>query len=313
MIIRKSNPFDKVAMVTLLKQSLGEGILKKTTSIWNFKHEENHFGSSYVLLAFDSDILIGLRALMQWRWQLNDKVWQAYRAVDTATHPQYQGKGIFKKLTLHALDEVRYQSDCFVFNTPNKKSLPGYLKMGWKIVDSIPIAIVPTLFYVIPYLFINRKKLKNSINNEALQELCNKQNLELSKKNCIFTPKSVAYLKWRYEDNPMQDYVIVSNENYFLAMYIKKHRFFNELRVVEFISSTTKKGYSLIRNEVIQFAFKNNCWVITVADKNLFTFCIFGKFGPKLTFKPLTEDNTFINIAQNIYNWHYSLGDLELF
>jgi hypothetical protein len=40
---------------------------------------------------------------------------------------------------------------------------------------------------------------------------------------------------------------------------------------------------------------------------------LFGKFGPKLTFKSLTKDTFFVNKALDINNWKYSLGDLELF
>ena len=63
------------------------------------------------------------------------------RAVDTATHPDYQGRGIFSRLTLHAIDELRADGVAFVFNTPNDQSRPGYLKMGWQ-----PVARLPVLF-----------------------------------------------------------------------------------------------------------------------------------------------------------------------
>ena len=99
MIIRASHLSDTPAIVQLLKESLGESLLKKTTDIWLYKHEQNPFGPSYVLLAEEASHLIGVRAFMQWRWQKGSEVLQAYRAVDTATHPQHQGRGIFKKLT----------------------------------------------------------------------------------------------------------------------------------------------------------------------------------------------------------------------
>lgn len=313
MIVRASKSSDKPAIIELLKLSLGEGLIKKSTVVWDFKHEENPFGASHVLLAFEGEHLIGVRALMEWRWQIGTTLWTAYRAVDTATHPNHQGKGIFKKLTLQALDEVAQKGDCFIFNTPNNQSRPGYLKMGWQIVDAIPIAVVPVLAYVIQGLFSKKIVLSNSISTSELEVICKQHNDDLSKKNSIFTPKSAAYLKWRFEENPMQAYTVISKDGWYLAMYIKKHRFFNELRVVELLSANPKADYALIRNSVLQYAFKNNCWILTVADKNLFGFRFFGKFGPKLTFKPMTQQTSFINKALDISNWKYSLGDLELF
>src|SRR5947199_7070932 len=54
------------------------------------------------------------------------------RGVDTATSPIVQRKGIFSRLTTRALDAAESEGVAFVFNTPNDRSLPGYLKLGWR-------------------------------------------------------------------------------------------------------------------------------------------------------------------------------------
>ena len=69
---------------------------------------------------------------------------RAVRAVDTATDPDFQGRGIFRRLTLHGLEELPADGVALVFNTPNDKSLPGYLKMGWQIVGRAPVRVMPT-------------------------------------------------------------------------------------------------------------------------------------------------------------------------
>ena len=50
---------------------------------------------------------------------------RAVRAVDTATHPDFQRRGIFRNLTTTALDELAASGVDFIFNTPNDKSRPG--------------------------------------------------------------------------------------------------------------------------------------------------------------------------------------------
>ena len=52
----------------------------------------------------------------------------------------FQGRGIFSMLTRRALEDLRHEAD-LVFNTPNEKSLPGYLKMGWQVVGQVPIRV----------------------------------------------------------------------------------------------------------------------------------------------------------------------------
>ncbi|MCF6129896.1 GNAT family N-acetyltransferase [Flavobacterium sp. AS60] len=311
MIIREATSDDKPAIVELLKSSLGEGFVKKSETVWDFKHHQNPFGTSEVLLAFENEQLIGVRAFMQWRWQLKDTTWIAYRAVDTATHPEHQGKGIFKKLTLEALEIVKLKSETFIFNTPNDKSRPGYLKMGWQVVDAIPIALVPTVLYSLTAFFSKKAANQNQIHTDRLDEICVIHNHNMSKKSVIFTPKSAAYLRWRFEQNPLQHYFVISTKDWYVALYVKKHKFYKELRVAEIISPNT--NVDAIRKVIVQQAMKNRCFLITVADKNIFRLRIFGKFGPKLTFKPITEDTEFINKALSINSWGYSLGDLELF
>ena len=310
MIVRTSTPEDIPAIVALLQLSLGEGLMKKSSITWKYKHVDNPFGASKVLLAFEGDILVGVRAFMKWQWRLGTEVWTAHRAVDTATHPDYQGKGIFKKLTLQALGEIQKEGETFVFNTPNQYSRPGYLKMGWQLIDTIELAVIPTILYVIPYFF-SKVKPENTISTAKLDQICMAYNLDLAKKKVIFTPKSAAYLKWRYVENPLQDYVIFTSNDWYMVFYIKKHRFFNELRVVETIGSNFY--HKQMQKAILGYAFQKRCWVISTANKDLFGCKIYGKFGPKLIIKFLAKDSHFINTAYAIQNWQYSLGDLELF
>jgi len=313
MNIRVSDKNDIPKIVDLLKLSLGEGFVKKSEEIWNYKHQDNPFGTSHVLLAIDDEYFIGVRAFMQWRWQKGKELYKSFRAVDTSTHPLHQGKGIFKKLTLLAIDDVSKQNTSFIFNTPNDQSRPGYLKMGWEEVDKINVALIPTLVYSIKFLFSNSYLLSNEISVESLDKLCKKHNSFLEQKNVFFTPKSPEFLRWRYEINPMQQYTIFSNEHFYLAFYIKKHKYFNELRVAELITDFSKDIKHQIKNRIIKYAMKNNCILTSVSDKKLFTIKLFGKFGPKLTFRPVNASDDIKNLALNINNWSYSIGELELF
>src|SRR5690606_16791222 len=88
--------------------------------------------------------LAGFRAFLRWRFIAPDgsRV-DAVRAVDTATHPDFQGRGTFRALTLHALDEMNAAGIQFVFNTPNDNSRPGYVKMGWSIEGRVPVKVRP--------------------------------------------------------------------------------------------------------------------------------------------------------------------------
>ncbi|HYN17692.1 MAG TPA: GNAT family N-acetyltransferase, partial [Actinomycetes bacterium] len=132
---------DLPRVLGLLEESLGGGPAgRRPPELFRWKHLDNPFGRSLLLVAEHEDRLIGLRAFMRWRFQAGERTLAAVRAVDTATHPDFQGMGVFSRLTRAALDAMEGQVD-LVFNTPNGKSGPGYLKLGWREVGRVPVAV----------------------------------------------------------------------------------------------------------------------------------------------------------------------------
>lgn len=307
MQIREATELDIPAILEVLKATLGETSSKKTAEIWRYKHIDNPFGESLVLVAEEDNKIIGVRAFMRWKWQKADKAFMAYRAVDTATHPEHQGKGIFKKLTLKALKLGEKRNDHFVFNTPNEQSKPGYLKMGWKEVGKIKVSLKP-------FFYFNFKKIeyKHSIKEGGLDEAVFK-NLYTKQQDegKIFTPKTADYLDWRFKNCKLQEYMIYEDSGVFVAAYLKKRGRINELRVSEVIALTAinkKKANKKIKS----FARRVGAQIITAAP-GVLARSITGEFGPVLTHKNLSLNLPKQNCFEDINSWAYTLGDLELF
>lgn len=141
--VRPARPGDRKALVDLLALCLGEGAVPRTAAFWSWKHEDNPFGPSPVLVAEAEGRLVGLRAFLRWRWQSGATAVPAVRAVDTATHPDWRGRGLFSALTRRLLNRVAAEGTAFVFNTPNRASGAGYRKMGWQTLGRAPLLIRP--------------------------------------------------------------------------------------------------------------------------------------------------------------------------
>jgi GNAT superfamily N-acetyltransferase len=140
--IRAAEPSDRAAVLGLLAASLGVSVDDRYEAFFDWKHERNPFGRSPAWVAVDGGEVVGFRTFMRWEYRAaTGEVLAAVRAVDTATHPSHQGRGIFRRLTLQALDDLRAQGVAFVFNTPNDQSRPGYLKMGWRQVGRLAAAV----------------------------------------------------------------------------------------------------------------------------------------------------------------------------
>lgn len=314
MQIREAYEEDIPNILKVLKESLGEVSSKKTEDIWRYKHVDNPFGKSLVLLAVEDNKVIGVRAFMRWKWQQGSKIFSAFRAVDTATHPAHQGRGIFKKLTLTALEIAKSNGDHFVFNTPNANSKPGYLKMGWKELGKLQIQLFPVNPFYFKKSTENIEKLgHNKINYSDLETLL-KSIYQREKNKGVFTPKNVAYLKWRYEENPIQDYLIFSDKDFFLAAYIKSRGNFKEFRVSERIcldrnaqKKTNRLMHKLARKLGAHFVSSH------VDNQSIKSFSFKGNFGPVLTLKNINLNSKEAEYFKNLKNWDYSIGELEIF
>jgi GNAT superfamily N-acetyltransferase len=139
--IRRADIGDDAQILSLLQASLGWVPDELFARFFDWKHRQSPFGESPAWVAVDGDRVVGFRTFMRWEFDREGHVHRAVRAVDTATHPEYQGRGIFSKLTRAALEEMKADGVDFVFNTPNDNSRPGYLKMGWQIVGRLPVSV----------------------------------------------------------------------------------------------------------------------------------------------------------------------------
>ena len=141
--IREYTDADEPAVLELLQASLGWVPDDQYARFFAWKHRENPFGRSPAWVALDGARIIGFRILLRWEYVRDGATVRAVRAVDTATHPDAQGRGVFSRLTLHAIERLREDGVAFVFNTPNDQSRPGYLKMGWQPVRRLPVLVLP--------------------------------------------------------------------------------------------------------------------------------------------------------------------------
>ncbi len=217
--IRPYEDADEAGVLSLLDDALGGGPTgRRTADLFRWKHVENPFGPSMMLVAETDGRIVGLRAFMRWRFVSGSRELSAVRAVDTATHPDHQGRGIFSRLTREALEVLKLDTD-LVFNTPNDNSLPGYLKLGWVEVGTIPVSVR----VMRPLAFARGIRSVRSAeqpsrqapdvhaekagallrDGEAVRGLLEDAG---SVEARIHTPVDLPFLRWRYGDAPLLDY-----------------------------------------------------------------------------------------------------------
>jgi GNAT superfamily N-acetyltransferase len=227
MVIRDFEASDEAGVLDLLNAALGTGPAgARTGAFFRWKHLANPFGKSFMLVAISDDIPVGFRSFMRWEFRSGRHTVRAVRAVDTATHPGYQGKGIFSQLTQEALARLRTEIE-LVFNTPNSKSRPGYLKMGWQEIGEVPVAIrigkpvrfaarltpffghhVPDPMTEMPPITAERAA-RVLEDRDEIEGLLNDGKREMQRYE---TPRTFDYMRWRYATAPLLDYRAVRYE-----------------------------------------------------------------------------------------------------
>ncbi|MFV9482456.1 GNAT family N-acetyltransferase [Christiangramia sp. ASW11-125] len=313
MNIKEATKKDIPEIVSVLKASLGEKHLILSEDIWRFKHLDNPFGESITLLAVENNKIVGVRAFMKWQWAQSKKIYSALRAVDTATHPEHQGKGIFKKLTLAAVEVATNAGDNFIFNTPNDLSRPGYLKMGWQPVGKISVGVKPSFSFLKFKKIPDYYSIQKNVTTFEINCLCDKWNEILSMSNSYFTPKSAEFLSWRYENNPLQEYKVICEDSYYIAGYIKKRGNLKELRIAEFIFDEKMVTSKDLRRIISKFQKNLSTHLISFSPELLKLRGKKGNFGPLLVLNELNLSSHEKTDLIDISNWKNSIGDLELF
>ncbi|WP_439881747.1 GNAT family N-acetyltransferase [Pontibacter sp. MBLB2868] len=320
MQIRKGTEEDIPAIVDLLKTSLGEGLIEKSEHLWKWKHVQNPHGASPVLVAEDEGKLVGVRAFLQWQWQYNGKMIKAVRAVDTATHPDFQGKGIFKRLTLQGLEDAKAAGTSIVYNTPNQSSMPGYLKMGWVEQGRMPLKLKLN-----PFAY--KSTVKHTIPDQDWTKLLSFLPLvvnPISKSKSLHTVLTPAYISWRYQNNPLFDYYYLSDyKSYVLFYRLKAHSFGTELRVVDLF--VNESAFNKLSRKQLRQSFKEasrSSFLVSASGRH---FNLASNFYPGMGFIPVVDKGPIVTLRNLLLpeddfealvkqqNWGYSLGDMELF
>jgi hypothetical protein len=258
---------------------------------------------------------------MRWEWTSGADRFYAVRAVDTATHPDHQGKGIFKKLTLKLVDESKNDGVHFVFNTPNTQSRPGYLKMDWKDAGRLPVRFIP----LNPLSSIAVRVLSSPqppvpflqwINSAEASVFFEHLKRHTASDDVLSTPLSERYLLWRYGTVPVVEYFALSNldqnENELVIYRFKPGKFGRELRVTEYINTQGRQMSPSITRALKRIAHGARATHMTITGTQavLRQGIVLHK-GPIVTVRPLVQTDMQPLLGFN--KWAPTLGDLELF
>lgn len=310
--IRRATPADRPAVLALLRGSLGWAGGDDGARFLDWKHRENPFGPSPSWIAVDEDRVVGFRTFLRWEFEQDGRVVRAVRAVDTATDPAHRGRGIFTRLTLQALDELRDEGIAFVFNTPNDQSRPGYLKMGWQPVGHLPMAVRLRGPATLPLLRRARgpADLASAPSDagvtagEALDAGA-VPDAGAAPAGGLRTRRTPAFLRWRY-GSALIRYRALATRDGLVVFRLRRRGAAVETAVLDVLP---RDGSARRRGRLLRHAARE-----AGADYALRLggpgagYLPLPRQGPLLVCRPLAA-----TAVPGLADWHLALGDIELF
>ncbi len=321
--IRRSDATDAGAVLALLAASLAWSPDEDVAAFFAWKHRENPFGESPGWVAVDGTRVVGYRTFLRWEFEQGDRRVRAVRAVDTAVAPDHRGRGIFSRLTMHALEEMEQDGIDFVFNTPNGQSRPGYLKMGWEIVGRQQVFLRPTLSPGSLRRTAGARGPSQRWSEDvgtvagpsAHEVLVDDERIEALLANVprpagLGTHLSAAFLRWRYGFAPLGYRVVLAGHDLSDGLVIYRlHRrgAALEAAVCEMLvpGGGTNRAPALLRT-LRRSSGADHVVAVNVSAPLRSGFVPLPGQGPTLVWRPLRQ-------RRPPPGWALNLGDLELF
>ena len=302
---------DEDEVLQLVRASLGATeVLPQTSETWRWKHFENPFGESLMVVAELDSRIAGVRPYLRWHLLTTEgRRLEALRAVDTATHPEFRRRGVFRAMTTEANRLAQEANFDLVFNTPNDASRPGYLSMGWVTVGK------PRLHARLrrPWAFFRRgvsgqvpspdAVLEHAVAWTAREEFMDREPLGLR------TERTPAYMHWRFARHPTVPYLApVGTSSVVVRPNIRNGR--TEIVVSELLRAEQDELISLIqtnRADYLVASFRpGSPEERLIRNRRFFPV---PRLGLTLVTLPLSSR---ASSATEMASWDLSLGDLEL-
>lgn len=303
MSYRRAGVDDLPAIIDLCRVALRWSNDARNEQLFRWKHLENPFGASAMWVAENAGRVVGFRAMMQWRFRSPTGVKRAVRAVDTATHPDFQRRGIFSALNQLAIDTLTTEGVDFVFNTPNAESLPGYLKQGWVELGRVSIAARPTGLrgvLAMPSALGKASKWSEPLDTGTSVDLVHPVGLATER---LSTETSAAFFHWRYASGPVA-YRAVSDSGAGLVIRLRNRGKARELVIAH--SWGTEVVVARLLKEVLQMSQASYA-VGTARAPGHSIMVPLPPIGPHLTVRSLASP------APSLDDFGLLLGDVELF
>ena len=307
----------------------------KDCFIW--KHHKNPFQKKAIgIVAKLNDEIVGFRGFSETQWKLNNTIVKMLSPSDAIVHQKHRRKGLFSKMNEFAMELYRNDYKLFLNFSSNQYSTPGYLKLGWKPIQSSQKHYIRNvnIFRLVRDRIMSNHQEAFTLGRFGSIEVANRIHFsdisslikeDSSSRNRIFLNKTAKFYRWKmsfgkrnyitiyhYSQSKIDAYFLMSFRNY-------------EAHIVDYGGQENSLGISAIIDFILREMRFNVISVLNLSlpgnlrrilkKRHFYRYEIIEKMRKKDTFdlpilirpikKDYNEDDWFLDQVEtrDISNW----------
>ncbi len=235
-IIRDGDEKDAPSILALRRLVFGDVEEDKLNpDFWEWEFLNGPDGRGLIYLVEDQKGIVGHFADLPRRFIIHNEVFSGTLSLDLMVHPDFRRRGMFYHLGQYAAQRVKQNGGRLMTAFPiRKETIKGLKKIGWVVVDPLPVLVYPLKFrgifqrylHFLPlslflggiarvfyHLFLRRrgKNRGGEIRMEKVAEVDAGFEEFLEKMKFQFSHMGIRdrkYLTWRYFKHPTRTYQI---------------------------------------------------------------------------------------------------------
>lgn len=254
--------------------SHNDPLKSKEWFLWKF--ESSPYGKAVLACAFDKNNVVGCVAFGMGKIAYNSKEYITALSYETFVHPDYQNMGLFKKLISVAEEELKNKGVSFLYNFPNSKSLPGFIRLNWNNFSYLQTYKLKITSLV--NLIFNLKHLKSPFVPNLIDLIPENINIkhDFSKHNFyadIITPIwTKEYIIWRFMLFSKHEYYIIDKHEYYVIGIVGCRGKLKEVKILYIDFNKDINVDKNIKTEILKNILRN-----TKADIISYSSTIYDK------------------------------------
>ena len=237
--------------IPLLIETISKNLNKKkdrfNIDYWKWQYKFNPRKQSFIYGAWLNNKIVGYYHIVTHNFIAKNKKYVIGNVQDVAVNQEFQGMGVFRKLSKFANSDVSKYVD-ILYSFPNKKSLKTFLKYEkFNLIDCLPVYILPLkinniigsrlrffgvykiLGLIISFFYKNKnidlKSNEQVILLDHLDERIYDLFKKFSEKHLYYVVRDKDYLNWRYVKSPKGNFFFLGlmKDEEIKAIIVVKH------------------------------------------------------------------------------------------